>query len=201
MKKNLTAAEAIAKLNADPAYVAGRREQDEKFARIREQYAQAEAPLVKELRAAKVSVNSVWDLVNSRDVYPRSLPILLNHLQRPYPEAIRDGIARALAIPDAKFAWHVLVNLYRREPENRAKDGLAVALSNIADDEVMTELISLARDARYGGSRILLLDALRRSRLPQARRALMKCGKDPVLQKEVQRILSRMKPIKHDRHR
>lgn len=122
-------------------------------------------------------------------MYSQSLPVLLDQLQRPYPDEVREGIARAIAVPEAKFAWPVLVRLYRHEQEKRSKDALAVALGNIADDDTTDELISLAKDAQHGESRVLLLDALKRSRAPGARRALMELGSDPQLYKEVQRIL------------
>jgi hypothetical protein len=140
-----------------------------------------------------VPVGSVWDLVNSTNAYDQSLPILLDHLQRPYPDAIREGIARAMAVPAAKFAWPSLVKFYRQEQERRTKDGLAVAISNIVDDETLDELITLTRDEIHGESRVLLLSALERSRLPKARKALMELGGDPMLQKEAQRILRRLK--------
>jgi hypothetical protein len=97
-----------------------------------------------------------------------------------------------MAVPGAKFAWPLLVKLYRQEQGNRARQGLAVALSNIADDELIRELISLASEPQLGASRVLLLDALRRSRLPIAREALMDFGTDPLLQKESQKILRRL---------
>jgi hypothetical protein len=193
MKKRTTAAQLMARLNADPDYVVRKKERDEVFRGQEEKHARAEAPLVQELRAAAITVDSVWDLVNSRNRYPLSIPILLDHLQRSYPDALRDGMARALAVPEARYAWSLLVKLYREESEKRTKSGLAVALANIADDKVIDELISLARDPQHGVSRVLLLDALRRSRLPQARKALMEFGSDQLLQKEAQQILRRLK--------
>lgn len=195
-RKGMTLAEHDALLRAEGRYeamIAAQKKRDEEVRRLEEEYARAEVPIVKELREAGVPVGSVWDLVNSTNMYAQSLPILLDHLQRPYPDAVREGVARAMAVPGAKFAWPLLVRLYRQEHERRTKDGLAVAISNIADDETLDELIALARDARNGESRLLLLSALERSRLPQARKALMKLGGDPALQKEVQRILRRLK--------
>lgn len=196
MKKKVTAAELLARLNADPDYVARKEKQDEEFRRKEQEYARAEVPLVQELHSAGLAVRSVWDIVNGKvevGSHAEVLPILLHHLRCPYPDAIRDGIARAMAIPDAKFAWSDLVKLYRHEHERRAKDGLAVAISHIADDDTLDELIELARDAAHGESRVLLLNALERSRLPKAQKALMELGGDPMLQKEVQRILRRRK--------
>lgn len=217
MKRKMTAAELMDRLNADPDYVARKNNRDEEIQRKAAEYARAEAPLVQALKDAGVPVSSVWDLVNasrkrpSRTVristdppdavwgwldanggsYAALVPLLLDHLQRPYPDRVRAGIARALAVPEAKSAWPTLVKLYRQEQGDWSRDGLAVALSNVADDTVIDELIGLAKDPQNGKSRVLLLDALRRSRLPQAQRALMEMGTDPILQKEALRILHR----------
>lgn len=189
MKQKMTAEELLARLHADPDYRVRANERAEAFRLKDEECARAETSITTELRAVGVPVNSVWDLVNTPNTYPQSLPILLEHLQRPYPDAVRDGIARAMAVPDARFAWSVLVKLYRQEQSSRTQQGLAVALSNIADNEVIRELIKLAGDSRLGVSRCLLLDALRRSPLSLARNALTNFLKDPLLQEEAEKIL------------
>jgi hypothetical protein len=104
--------------------------------------------------------------------YPDALPILLEHLGRPYPDRVREGIARALAVRDAKFGWEALTRVYRHEEAGTdAKDGLAAAIAAVADDEVIDQVIGLARDATHGDSRLLLLRALARSKDPgRARR-------------------------------
>src|SRR5262245_25354955 len=130
-RRKITAAELMAQLNADPDFVARKKAQDEAIRSKAEEHARAEAPLVQVLNAVGVPVSSVWDLVNagrkrpsrtfriSTDppeavwdwldanggCYASILPLLLDHLQRPYPDPVRAGIARALAIPEAKFAW------------------------------------------------------------------------------------------------
>jgi hypothetical protein len=192
-RKGKTAAELMAELERDPEYVAQRRQRDDERRRKEEEYARAEAPLVKELREAGIEIASVWDLVNSPNTYPQSLPLLLEHLQRPYPDAVREGIARAMAVPDAKFAWPILMKLYEEGAETRTKDGLAVAISAIADQQNIDEIIRLVRDDRHGASRVLLLSALGRLPLPQARKALMDLGGDPALQKEARRLLRCLK--------
>ena len=191
-KGYMTLAEHHARLKAEgkwDEYAARKKAQDEEFQRKEEDYSRAEAPVVEALRAAGVPVSSVWDLVNTTNPYEQSLQILFAHLQRPYPDEVREGIARALAVPAAKFAWPLLIKLYREETVQRTKDGLAVAISNIADDGMLDDLVELARDSAQGESRVLLLNAFERSRLPKARKALMELGGDPMLKKEVQRIL------------
>lgn len=158
--KAMTAEEGMAILNADPEWVAARRAEEEELqARIAESL-RIEAPLRADLAAVGVNVESVWDLVNTSTPYPKALPILLDHLQRDYPPGIADGIARALAVPPARFAWNVIVDLYRKAPENRAKGGLAAALAAMVDDALWPELLELIRDRSNGESRILLLTAV-----------------------------------------
>lgn len=195
-KKKITAAELMAKLNADPEFVAKRAKEEEARLKREAEYRRAEAPLVDELRAAGYQVQSAWDLVNTPGSYPTAVPILLAHLPRPYPAAVREGIARALAVREASCGWDVLTRLYRDEHQVRAKDGLAVAIAAAADDEVIGEVIALARDTSQGPSRLLLLGALERSADPRARAALMDLGTDPDLTKEIQVILRRLKRAK-----
>ena len=192
-KKPATGAELMARLNADPDFVAKRqKEEDERQARAKK-WREAEAPLVAELRAAGFRVESAWDLVNTARPYPEALPILVEHLQKPYPARVREGIARALAVPQAKFAWDVFASLYRDEESGDAKDGLAVALAAAADDDVLEDVIALLRESRNGPSRVLLLSVLEESPDPRTRAALMELGTESDLESEIQAILRRQR--------
>jgi len=197
-QKKVTAAELVAELNADPNYVAARAKAEQERQRIAAELRQAQAPLLEDLRLVGVSVSSVWDLVNTSAPYPNALPILLDHLSCSYPGAVREGIARALAVREAKFAWPKLMRLYQEETHPRAKDGLAVALAAIADDETIDDLISLIIDSRNGPSRLLLLRPLERSSDPKARQTLIQLQNDPELTKEIKVIL---RCLRIDRHR
>lgn len=196
-KKAVTAAELMAKLEADPDFVARRIAREEEHRREEAELRRAEGPLLVELRSAGFTIGSVWELVNTTAAYPEALPVLLDHLSRSYPPAVREGIARALAVPEAKFAWPALVRLYRSESNERTKDGLAVAIAAVADDEVIVDMIALARETQHGPSRLLLLSALERSRDPRARTTLVQLESDPELTEEVQVILRRRKRGDH----
>jgi HEAT repeat protein len=199
MKKKITAAELMAKLNADPVFVSRRDQKESERVKQEAEYKRAEAPLVNALRAAGFMVESSWDLVNTAVPYSGALEILLDHLSRPYPAAVREGIARALAVPQAKFAWKRIVKHFCDEQEARAKSGLAVTVAATADNETIEELIALARDSRHGSSRVLLLRALDRSSDPRARAALVGLATDPELKLEVEFLLRR--PVKPRRSR
>ena len=199
-RNKITAAELMAKLNADPKYVR-MREDAEKLRQHREAGLQAaELPLLEELRSAGYDVASVWDFVSTPDPYPDAVPILLSHISsRSYPDSIREGIARSLAVPEAKVGWKSIVNMYRTETEARVKDGLAVAIAAIADDEVIDEVILLVTDTNNAQSRLLLLSALERSADPRAYHALSALRNDPELHKEIKVILRRMEKKRRNR--
>jgi len=195
MKKKPTkesTAEFIARLEADPRYIEMRRQQDARRAALRAEYDRAQVPLVAALKSIGCEVKSVWDLVNGPNCYGHALPVLLEHLVRPYPPAIREGIARALAVKETRLlAWPLLVRLFQSETEKRVKDGLAVALCVSADDSVIDELIALASDPGHGTTRVLLLDALDRSRDPRASAALERLQSDPDLVKEMKVLMAK----------
>lgn len=160
-----------------------------------------EVPIVAELRMLGLELESVWDLVSRPSNYPEAIPVLLNHLQKPYSDRTREGIARALSIrfPAVRAAWPILVKEYRNTPEGwgivapddtvnvklGAKDGLACTLCVAVTDETMEEFIGLIKDPANGESRILLLKPLRKSKNPQAKIVLEELASDPVFAKEI----------------
>jgi hypothetical protein len=184
----VTAAELTARLQADPEFVAKQQERERALAERVARNRAEQAPIVAELLKAGVQLHDLWDLIPRSAPYPTAIPILLKHLQLPYSDVTRETLARSLAVPDARFAWHTLVAEYIKAPMVRlgAKDGLAVALAATATDSVMDELIALAKDRSHGSSRLLLLRALRKSKTAAAKQAIEELASDP----ESPRILS-----------
>jgi hypothetical protein len=175
------------------------RERIERSARLKIE----QEPILTDLGGVGWSVDSVWDLVKSPGPYPEAVPILLKHLSLPYSDVVREGIARALAVPEPEVqkAWPLLVEEYCKAPMGwgikawgdtreymlSAKDGLACALAVAATDETLPELVALAKDPAHGESRVLLLSALkkRRKKNPLAKQAIDELADDPDLQKEI----------------
>src|SRR5207244_1552720 len=117
----------------------------------------------------------------------------LVHLREPYPDAVREGIARALAVPEAKFGWDEVIRHYCDEQQGRAKEGLAAAIAAMAADDVIDDVFALVRNPTHGASRVLLLTVLERSADMRARRTLMELSTEPELEKEIRVILRRLK--------
>ncbi|MEA1675820.1 hypothetical protein [Nitrospirillum sp. BR 11163] len=164
-----------------------------------------QGPLLADLHAVGWPMGSVWDLINmhTRVRYPEAIPVLLRHLMLPYSDRIRDGIARARAVPEpeARAAWPLLVAEYRKAPMGQgivalgdtseyrlgAKDGLACALSILVTEATLPDLIELTRDRSLGESRVLLLSALkkRRNKNPLVAQVIAELADDPDLRKEI----------------
>jgi len=160
----------------------------------------AEEPLVRALRKVGLKVSSVWDLVNNKDTYPAAVPILLDHLRKPYHRRIQEGIARSLAVPGARIGWGQLLHHYNSIHDvdpgrdvNELKWSLHLALAAAADKSVLDELIHLACDRRHGGHRSMFVDALARIRGVRAQAALAELRGDPDLKDAFERLDKKLK--------
>ena len=187
-KEKKTAAEFMAELNADPAFLIAHAKREkihfEKVARLKA----ASNPLDDKLRSmCSLVTDGVWDLVNTRERYDEVLPILFEHLTKDYPDEILDGIARALAVPQALPYRPTLISLFRRDPpvSEGFRYGLGVAIAHTTGPHNLSETIELAKDRSLGESRLPLLLAIRRSRKPEIRQVIEELGKDADLAKEI----------------
>lgn len=186
MSRAMTAAELMAKLQADQNFRRLRAERSAERNAAAERLKSEEGPILNDLEEVGLSVASVWDLVNTRERYSKAVPILLFHLKRSYSDPIREGIARALAIPDAAGAWQTLLSEYQASPDgSRVKSGLAAALAAASSDAVIDDLAAAAKDPANGASRLLLLNGLRKSRSRVARETLAELKNDPALSQEI----------------
>ncbi|MDV6014399.1 hypothetical protein [Haloechinothrix sp. LS1_15] len=183
----------MAALESDPEWVAERdRREAEHQARV-DEWRRAEAPLVGELQGLGYPVKSVWELYRHKP-YADAVPVLLRHLGGEYPARVREGIARALGVPEAREAWGELVAVFRREQEKGPKDGLAVALGSlcdVGDEGQVSTVVELAGDASHGSSRLLLFGVLERSGRADAYAVLEQAAEDPAVAGEAERILRR----------
>lgn len=171
MKRELTLEEHDAILARDPKYQSIVAEQERRMAELDALLEQDEKPLIKALSKAGwppripqiEERRSVFDLVNTQEPYPHLLPILAEHLTRPYHNIIRDGIARALIVKEARGTHipRVMMDELKRQTDpsqglNSFRWVLIYALETVGDPSMLAEVRQLLKDERYASVRIEL---------------------------------------------
>ena len=123
--------------------------------------------------------------------------MLLGHLMRPYPERAREGIARDLAVPEARIGWKTLLEAFRQKTDTTTlgvRWALALALGAAGSDDVLDDVLPLLRDATLGRNRVPLLQILARSSDPRAHQLLRELRDDEAIGSDVKKILRKLRP-------
>jgi len=106
------AEEFAARLNASPEVVAAAKARYEETQRRAEKYRADAAPVVQALRDTGTNVRSISDARGDS----LALSVLLEHLRMPHPQKVIGEIANALATPQARSAWPILVSEFKARP-------------------------------------------------------------------------------------
>lgn len=163
----VTAEELMARLLADPDWVARRdkAEQQRQF-HVAKNRADA-AELVEALRQEGFAIDGIADLFNQRHNYQRAIPILLGWLPSISNSHVKQDVVRALSV--RKWATPRVAPALVKEFESAEDDSgtglrwtIGNALEAVADQSVHEDLIRLALDRRYGRAREMLVLALGR---------------------------------------
>jgi hypothetical protein len=169
----MTAEELMARLEANPEWVARRDRQEAERRAVADVNRRDAAPVVADLRAAGFEVDSIADLHSRRMSYPEAVPILMHWLPRIDNTAVKEDITRSLTVKWAKpRAAPLLVDEYRRAVGSDEELGLRWAIGNalaeVADDSVFEEVADLACDRSWGRSREMITVALGNMSDPRA---------------------------------
>lgn len=195
-KKNIddspdTAREFIAWLNADPEYRERKRKHKQARAARHQQVQLNAQPVLEDLRKVGFDLYSLWDLVNTSEVYEKALPVLLMHLRHSYMEKNREAIYRALTVPYGRglVASH-LMDAFEWEDDEWQRWVIGNALSVTATKADADRVAGLLREPKYGDGRDMLVRTLRRVAKPEhAREVLSELVDDPDIGEEAQRVL------------
>lgn len=166
--KSMSAAELMGHLQSDPEWVRQNAEREARHKaeveQRREEMKPEHTPLLADLAVAGVKVDSVWDLVNEKRPYPTAIPVLTAHLQRARNSVLREGIGRALTVPEARGASaRVILSELQRpisESPHSVRWVLANALTVAGDSGMVNELKALIVDDRYADVRERLKKAV-----------------------------------------
>ena len=193
-RSGISATDLMAELQNDPEYQrkaqAAEAERQARAQVLRE----AEQPIVADLRAAGVEVNSVWDLVNTSDPYPAALPTLMDHLERGgYPERVMESIGRALAVKPSVAFWDRLKARWLAARDPGEEDGAAVALAACATKSQIDDLIEFLSVESRGQSRVYFIRPILKVGGDRGREVVEALRGDPVFGKEATALLKRRK--------
>ena len=141
-----------------------------------------------------IEVQSIYDLVNTKDDYAQAVPILLEWLSKAQHDRIKEGVARALTFKKAgtKAARTLVDEFERYDADTPSKEGTKWAISNAiseAADSTMTgDLSRLLLEKKHGMARQMLAIALGRiarrdpARRERALEVLLSLLDDPIVQ-------------------
>lgn len=143
-----------------------------------------ERSLVEALARVGVKVDSVYDLVNTKRSYEAAIPVLIEHLAKWQDRSVLEGIVRALTVRKARgVAARPLIELFESLPASEMvlKWTIGNALSVVADDSILDDLIRLLRNKEHGKAREMLAVALGHSRKQDATTVLIELLDDNEL--------------------
>jgi hypothetical protein len=192
-RPSITAAGLMQRLERDPAWVRKDADREEQRRVFESSLITEQAPLLADLAAEGVRVSSVWDLVNTAADYTSVLPVLMSHLRKPYHPNNREGMARALAVKSARSFINEIIDLYRAETNPELQTALACAIAEASNNTTRPELMKLAEDRRFGGSRTILLTALAKNPTEDVRELLERLAVDEAVKAEVKFLLRRLR--------
>ena len=153
-----------------------------------------------ELAKVGVTINDIYDLVNTDKSYPTAVPVLLNLLQDGIEHIdIKEGIIRALAVKEAiGKASPVLIAEYNRT--SKEKIHLRWAIGNtihitITEDDVES-ILPIVLDKTNGMSRQMFVAALGKVKSGKAEDVLINLLDDEEVMPHALEALGRMKSKK-----
>jgi len=149
-KGSIGAWDLMQKLKQDPKWVAQDKARQEKHKAFDDMLAANEAPILKDILAAGLEIDSVWDLVNTGYSYPEAIPVLLKHLHKDYHHRIREGMIRALNTAEARgLASDVILEDLQKEKDPNFRFVLANTLHGVAVAEQKGQIETLLADPDY----------------------------------------------------
>jgi len=175
------------RLQSDPEWVRENARREAEFeARVEQAKREMdpeEKPLLADLASVGIQVETLWDLVNAKWDYPAAIPILAAHLQQVRHPRLREGIARALTVPEARGAAAKVILAELQKADNSSSEmqwaigrprevrwALANALTVAADKSMADTIEALIANDQYADVRERLKKALAKAGRRRERR-------------------------------
>ena len=155
--------------------------------------------LIDELADIGIKINSIWDLVNTKRKYLAAIPVLMKYL--PLVSYIRnkEGIVRALTVPEAKgLVVPLLVKEYLQLSND--KENLKWVIGNAVNVTItkseVADIFPIVLNKENGISRQMFVAALGKVKSEKAEDVLIKLLDDEEVTPQALEALGRMKSAK-----
>jgi HEAT repeat protein len=153
--------------------------------------------LIDELADLDIKINSIWDLVNTKSKYPKAIPVLMKYLPLVNYVRNKEGIVRALTVPEAKgLVVPLLVKEYLQLPID--KENLRWVIGNavnatITESEV-ANIFSIVLNKENGLSRQMFVTALGKIKTDNVKSVLLQLSNDDdkVIRDEAKKALKKV---------
>ena len=159
---------------------------------------EASRPVLDDLRAIGIDVDSLWDLYKVPDARPHAIPVLLAHIVREYPDRVLEAIGQGLDDKASRSWWDDLRAILRTTEHPVVRDRVACAMATCAAREHYEDLLTFLRDDSLGESRIYFLRPINRigNRISdgEGQSVMASVAGDSVLGKEATAILKGRSP-------
>jgi hypothetical protein len=143
---------------------------------------EASKPVLTDLAQAGFNVDWIEDLYTKRFNYKEAIPILLRWLPVVENRAVKESIVRTLSVKWAQntTAPELLIVEFRKAAsDDLLQWAIGNALSVVADDRVLDDIIELVENKAYGIARQMLAISLGNMKSPKAVSVLIELLNDP----------------------
>lgn len=191
-----TAAELMAELQNNQSYQELMQKKEKERQEIENNLREEEKELILDLNTVGVKVTSVWDLVNAASSYKAGIPILINHLSKPYHNKIKEGIIRALAVNEAKgLAGAVLLEEFYKIPiENKnLRWIIGSTMEIVITEKDIDEIVNIVKNKANGMSRQMFIVALGKVKSEKVIQVLSELLKDKEVAPYASETLKKIK--------
>lgn len=153
--------------------------------------------LTDELAEVGIKISNIYDLVNTKTKYPKAIPILIKHLQISYSDRVKEGIVRALTVPEAKgLVVPLLIKEYLQLSND--KENLKWVIGNAVNVTItkkdVADIFPIVLNKENGISRQMFVVALGRIKSDNVRDVLLTLvnDEDKVIRDEAKKALKKI---------
>jgi hypothetical protein len=153
--------------------------------------------LIDELADIDIKISSIWDLVNTKSKYSKAIPVLMKYLPLVNHVRNKEGIIRALTIPEAKgLVVPLLLKEYLQLPKDKVnlKWVIGNAVNVTISKSEVADIFPIVLNKENGLSRQMFVTALGKIKADNVKSVLLQLSNDDdkVIMEEAKKALKKV---------